>query len=240
MKNLETESAVAEAVSFLSSRITEQSRVDSVPLTEIELRQLAFSEETASPDILAEASKFDATNDRTTFEKKITKLLRRAYREDVQQGMGAIWREHLAALRDHDIYVLVMVDLAKIARPKPSLLATYFAGFTHGGLVRMLPGLALGIVALSGFVYFCILPMNTDKTSGVRMFESLAEKLIPNEGVRLLGYVVWIACVYLAGRFFPEKQIPLEFLLPLRPPSTSHPLPGLPFRSKLLIRAVVA
>jgi hypothetical protein len=200
MRNLEMESAVAEAVRFLSSRVAEQSRADLVPVSDIELRQLALSEETATAEQLAEASEFDSTTNTSKFEAKITKLLRRAYHYDVQHDMDAVWREHLATLRDHDIYVLVMVDEAKIPRPKPNLLVAFVSGIIMRGLVRLLPDLAVWLVGISGFVYFFILPANTSKSSGTRIFGNTAERMIPSEHVRLAVFVTWIAIVYLGSR----------------------------------------
>lgn len=206
MKNLEAESAVAEAMSFLTSRVAEQSRTDLVPLSDIELRQLAFSEETATAEALADAAEFDAANNSKKFEAKITKLLRRAYRYDVQHGMEAIWREHLSALCDHDVYVLVMVDQAKIPRPKPNLLVAFIATLTRRGLVRLLPDLVAWFVAISGFVYFFVLPGNTYRTSGVRIFGDLAERLIPNENVRLGVFVTWLGVIYWESRRLRKRQ----------------------------------
>ena len=119
MKKVDAETSVAEAVGFLSSRVAEEARKESVPLTNIELKQLSFTEETANAEEIAAARAFDAANDIDEFEAKVTSLLRRAFQQDVQSGMRAAWDKHLAALRNHDIYVLVMVDQAGIPRPKP-------------------------------------------------------------------------------------------------------------------------
>ncbi len=199
MKMLETETDVAKAVSFLSSRVSEQSRADSVPVSDIELRQLAFSEGTASAEMLVNAAEFDATHDSAKFEAKIAKLLRRAYRYDVQHGMELAWREHLTALCHHDVYVLVMVDQAKIPRLKPNFLATFFVGLAGRRFVCVLPDLAMWLVAALGFVYFFILPI-TSGSSGVRLFGTLAERLIPNENARLAVFVFWLALVCLESR----------------------------------------
>jgi hypothetical protein len=63
MKSVGTEASVAEAVGFLSSRVAEESRKDPVPLTDIELKQLSFTEETATPEQIAGAQAFDGAND---------------------------------------------------------------------------------------------------------------------------------------------------------------------------------
>src|SRR5580692_621241 len=118
MKSAEAETSVTKAVEFLSSRVAEEARKDSVPLTDIELKQLSFTEESASAEEIAGARAFDEANDTNEFEARITRLFRSAFNHDVQLGMRATWEKHLAALRNHDVYALVMVDQAGIRRPK--------------------------------------------------------------------------------------------------------------------------
>ena len=76
------------------------------------------------------------------FEAKITKLLRGAFNYDVQHGMRATGEKHLAALRDHDVYVLVMVDQARIPRPKPRVLVKTAIG--PAALIRRSPDILEG------------------------------------------------------------------------------------------------
>jgi RNase P protein component len=206
MKNLETESAVAEAIRFLLARIAEESCHDPVPLSEVELRQLSFSEGTASADELAAVAKFDAANDGVRFEAKITKLVLRAYRNDIQRGMKSIWREHLAALRNEDIYVLVIVDQARISRPSSDFLASFVKSLTPHKETWTLRSAALALVMLSGIVYFFLLPMKLGLNSP-RIFGYLAEKLIPSEGVRGVFFVVWMASVFLLVRKTKSARI---------------------------------
>jgi hypothetical protein len=66
--------SVIEAVEFLSSRAAEEACKDSVSLTDIELKQLSFTEETATPEETAGARVFDDANDTDKFEAKITRL----------------------------------------------------------------------------------------------------------------------------------------------------------------------
>jgi hypothetical protein len=90
MKNAETET-VAGAVGFLSSRVVEEARKDSIPLTDAELKQLSFTEETATAEEVAGAREFDETNDTDEFEAKVASLLRNAFHHDVQSGIRATW-----------------------------------------------------------------------------------------------------------------------------------------------------
>ena len=197
----DTEVSVAEAVSFLTSRVAAQAREDSVPLTDIELRQLSFSERTASAAEIAAANEFDVSKDSQGFESKIAKLLRTAYRYDVKHHLSQDWERHLAALRDEDIYVLVMVDEAGIPRPKPKLLGHPGPKFSDtlvavlSTLRRMLfrsaPDVVAGVVALCGLLYFFLLPMGWGRT-GPRIFGNFAEHLIPRDSVRGVFFVIWI------------------------------------------------
>ncbi|HXY06575.1 MAG TPA: hypothetical protein VEI52_01875 [Terriglobales bacterium] len=151
---------VAEAVEFLTGRIAEQARDDSVPLTEVERKQLSFTAVGASAEEIATANDFDSRNDSDEFEAKIAKLLRRVFRHDVQHGRVEIWQRHLAALRDQDIYLLVMVDQAGIPRTKAKLaVAAAVLSAAPRRLIRTLAHAMAGLVALSGFVYFFLLPM---------------------------------------------------------------------------------
>jgi hypothetical protein len=83
MRSVEAETSVARAIEFLSSRVAEEARNDSVPLTELELKQLSFTAETASADEIAAARALDMANDTAEFEAKITRLL---FNHDVQLG----------------------------------------------------------------------------------------------------------------------------------------------------------
>jgi hypothetical protein len=190
MRNLETGTAVGEALSFLLSRIAEQSRKDAVPLTETELKQLSFSEETASADEIAGAEEFDAANDTDQFEEKIAQLLRHAFDHDVQNGKGAIWQKHLAALREHDIYVLVMVDQAGISRSTAKVPVAAFFPRSPRNLIESLPQAVAGLVTVCGFIYFLILMRQGRR--GPPLFGDLPRKLIPSESVQSAFFVIWI------------------------------------------------
>jgi hypothetical protein len=203
MKSAETET-VAEAVGFLSSRVVEEARKDSIPLTDIELKQLSFTEETATALEVAAAREFDETNDTDEFEAKITRLLRSAFHHDVQGGMRATWEQHLATLRNHDVYVLVMVDQAGIPRPKrrvrlnspramsPKMLKT---------LTSRSPDIVAALITLSGFVYFFVLRIGWSR-HGPPILGNFADNLIPSENLRGIFLLSWIgSMLWLFVRF---------------------------------------
>ncbi len=196
MEGIETEVSLSEAVGFLTSRVAEQARRDSVHITDAEIKQLSFTEETATKEEIAAARAFDDANDVDEFEEKVSKLLRNAFDQDVKRGMRSLWQKHLAALRYHDIYVLVMIDQAGIPRPKPStrLRPTAKAPQT---LIRKLPDMAAGLITALGVVYFLILKMRWHR-GGPPIFGNVAEHLLPNEQVRgafllaWLGSMIWL------------------------------------------------
>jgi hypothetical protein len=203
MKSAETET-VAEAVGFLSSRVVEEARKDSIPLTDIELKQLSFTKETATAEEVAGAREFDETNDTDEFEAKITRLLRSAFHHDVQSGIRATWEKHLATLRNHDVYVLVMVDRAGIPRPKPQVRQNPRSAMSPKMLKMLIgrsPDIAAGLITLSGFVYFFVLHTPWHR-GGPPILGNLAENLIPSEKLRGIFLLSWIgSMLWLFVRF---------------------------------------
>ena len=201
MKKVEIENSVAEALGFLSSRVGEEASKDSVPLTDIELKQLSFSEETATADDIAAARAFDEAHDSDEFEAKITKLLRSAFHHDVPRGMGATWEKHLAMLRNHDVYVLVMVDQAGIPRPKPSGRPNVQRTISPKMLMRRSPDMLAGLITLCGSVYFLVLHMRWHR-GGPPIFGNLAENLLPSERLRGIFLLAWLgSMLWLLVRF---------------------------------------
>jgi hypothetical protein len=194
MSTLKTEPSVAEAVEFLSSRVAEQARKDSVPLTNIELMQLSFSEETATPKQIATARSFDETHNSDEFEAKITGLLRSAFNHDVHCSMRATWERNLAALRNHDIYVLVMVDQAGIPRPKTAVRLKVPHPQSPIALIRTSPDVLAGLIALCGVVYFFVLEIGWSR-NGSPILGGLSDRLIPNEEVRDISFLAWLVSV---------------------------------------------
>ena len=201
MKSVEAETSVARAVEFLSSRVAEEARKDSVPLTDIELKQLSFTEETATAEEIAGVRAFDEANDTDEFEAKITSLLRSAFNHDVQLGMRGTWEKHLAALRNHDVYALVMVDQAGIRPPKPTVRVTPARAISPMALVRRLPDISAGLITVCGVVYFFILRIGWSRR-GPPILGNLADHLIPNEKFRGVFLFAWLgSMLWLLVRF---------------------------------------
>ncbi len=190
MSKLKTDMPVVEAVEFLSSRVAEQARKDSVLLTDIELRQLSFSEETATTEQIAAARSFDETHNSDDFESRVTNLLRSAFAQDIQRGMRANWERHLVALRNHDVYVLVMVDQAGIRRPKASRRKVPRPKLSIA-MIRRSPDAFAALITACGIVYFFVLQIGWSR-KGPPILGNLTDRLISSEKVRGIFLVAWI------------------------------------------------
>lgn len=190
MASIEIDVSPADAVAFLTSRIAEAARRDSVQLTDAEIKQLSFTEETAKEEEIAAARAFDDANNMDEFEAKISKLLRSAHDHDVKHGMRSLWQKHLASLRDHDGYILVMVDQAHIPRPKPRLRLRPTVK-TIKMPIRRLPDMVAALITALGIVYFFILRMGWSR-GGPPIFGNVAEHLLPSEKERAAFFLTWL------------------------------------------------
>jgi hypothetical protein len=200
MGSIEADVSLADAVGFLTTRIAEEARRESVLLTDAEIKQLSFTEETATKEEIAAAGAFDEANDADEFEAKISELLRNAFDHDVKSGMRSLWQKHLESLRDHDVYVLVMLDQADIPRPKPRVRIRPTTKAPQM-LIRKLPDVVAGLITALGIVYFLILHMRW-RRGGPPIFGNLAEHLLPSEQLRgafllaFLGSMIWLFVRY--------------------------------------------
>jgi len=174
---------IDSAKQFLLNRMLEQASQDDVALSDIEKRMFLFSEMAPQPDWEAN-EKFDADCDSNEYERKITKLLRRAYAHDKKTPDGrTLWRDCLEALKKADFYGLVMIDRAKIPRPVDLMqwLDPQFIVFTL---------LELTVLGLA--------------------FEALADplhwRLVHSDGLRLLLFVLLIAAAWLVGDGYRRLQ----------------------------------
>ncbi len=190
MKAIKNRDSVAEAVGFLSARVTGEARRDSIPLSEAEIRQLSFTEETATAEEIAIARAFDEAHDTDEFETKIAKLLREAFKDDSKHGLRSTWEKHLAALRSHDVYILVMVDQAGIHRPK-SVVRPVASAIVSKTLKGKPSDIAAGLITVLGFVYFIILHTGSSRRSQP-IFGNFAEHLVPNEQARAAFFLLWL------------------------------------------------
>jgi hypothetical protein len=101
-----------EAKEFLISRIAEEAQRDGAPLSEIERKELYFSESGWTlPDIMSVNEVFERDYDQGSYEKRIKKLVREARnraRKEVAQDVKS-WSEAIRILSKEDHYISVML-----------------------------------------------------------------------------------------------------------------------------------
>jgi hypothetical protein len=173
---------VESAKQFLLNRLIQQASVDKIVLSDVEKRMFLFSELSADPDWEAN-EKFEAEYDDSEYEKKVAKLLRRAYSHDVKNHVAKnAWQGCLKALSKEDFYGLVMVDQAKISRPKnlSSLLSTFGAGSVYLTLLQ------LGILTLAFGV----------------LLNRIGSSVLVSDGSRLGGFLFLVAVDWGLGELY--------------------------------------
>lgn len=110
----------AEAKQFLFSKLQQQAETEGLELSDVERRMFLFSEVCGDTDWEAN-DRFEVEYDANQYERKISKLLKNSFDKDKHDpDAKADWTRALAILRNEDFYGLVMVDQARIPRPKPS------------------------------------------------------------------------------------------------------------------------
>jgi len=109
-----------QAKEFLVSRIVAQAEFEGVSLSEIERKELYFSETGWTlPDMMQINEEFDRTYSQLDYEAKIAPLIRDARKRDSQGSpdVAVSWAEAVEILNREDHYILVMIDEAEAIRP---------------------------------------------------------------------------------------------------------------------------
>lgn len=181
-----------EAKDFLVSEIKQQAELENVPLEDPEIQMLYFTEQGGPSAKMQEiVADFESKYDSSTYEKKISRLMRNAYKRLKREHSteAQTWDEAIRTPRKGDHYILVMwggvsglsfllvLGLAlpaiaafiafnwlghKFSPPNPRVLQVAFVGFlVFGYLLRRQLAYALGVLV--------------DKTV-VRWLESRGEK----------------------------------------------------------------
>jgi hypothetical protein len=115
-------SAVAKAKEFLVDRVVDQARCENVPLAEVEIRMLGFSESAANSAGTDTSSTFERGYDDEAYEAKIALLLNHVYDRDIESGLKADWDRHLDEIANEDLYLLVMLEKAGIMKTTTTFL----------------------------------------------------------------------------------------------------------------------
>lgn len=107
-----------EAKEFFVSRVVAAARREAIPLTELEIKNLYFTEagSDAKPEYLEDEERFEEQFDSDEYEEKIGNLLRLAYDHDVKHpedlGTGdarEVYRAAYEVLSREDHYILIMI-----------------------------------------------------------------------------------------------------------------------------------
>jgi hypothetical protein len=107
------------AKEFLVDRILNEADRGDVPLADIEVAMLGFSEAAASREEIEAAAEFERDYNEEQYEIKIAKLVRGAYQRDKRNGKGALWDHLVDALAEEDMYLSVILDKAGIQSAAP-------------------------------------------------------------------------------------------------------------------------
>ena len=138
LKSSERRLRAQQAKEFLISQVVEQAQMDNVPLSDVERKMLYFTEtEETPPDMPDVNDEFEREYDSVTYEKKIAGLLRNAFKRNRESPDSEYrWKQAIAALRNEDHYLLVMVDQAALsARPPGDRIKLWSTGFAIVGLI---------------------------------------------------------------------------------------------------------
>ncbi len=102
---------VREAKDFLVAQTAEQAALEGVPLSDLEKRMMYFTEGKDAPeDPTVLNDEFEAQYDATKYEKKISRLMRQAYKRLRKENSekAVLWDRAIRAIRRGDHYILVL------------------------------------------------------------------------------------------------------------------------------------
>lgn len=133
-----------EAKEFLVSSIVSEANLENVPLSEIERKELFFSETGWTlPDMLRINEQFERNYDSREYERKIAHLIRNARKRAEQSNSegGKSWVGAIEILSKEDHYILVMIRQAGgSTRPRGDLLKLFLTAFA---VIALFLGLAI-------------------------------------------------------------------------------------------------
>jgi hypothetical protein len=139
-----------EAKEFLISKIVTEAQSENVPLSEVERKMLYYTESAWTlPEMIEVAEEFDSEYDQSKYEKKIARLVGKAYKRTCKQSRDEYdaWWRAVRFLDKEDHYISVMIRLAGV-RPRGDRLRLFVT--------------ALIIVAGFLFAIFCSVKYNVD------------------------------------------------------------------------------
>ena len=111
---------VREAKEFLISKIVAEAQRENAPLSEIERKMLYFTESGWTlPDIMQVSEQFDREYDQDEYEKKIARIVSKAYKGILHDSPDEYdkWWAAARFLQREDHYISVLIGLADL-RPR--------------------------------------------------------------------------------------------------------------------------
>jgi hypothetical protein len=142
-----------EALDFIASRIADEAQREGSALSEVERKMLYFSETAWTlPDILNISVEFDRDYDQNAYERKISRLIKKAVSRarKEQPNESDAWRNAIRRLSGDDRYLLVMMDQAGLGRTsRPPVVSR-----PAGDLLRLWGTGIVVVVLLGGFLWF--------------------------------------------------------------------------------------
>jgi hypothetical protein len=168
---------------FLIDRIVQQATLEGVPLADVEIRMLGFSEASASAKDMEAAQAFERDFNDEEYEAKIAELIRHAYEDDRKTSEVQTLDNALARIAIRDIYLNVMIDRAGIKSTSSAALFSDWRFIIYGLLP---PGLSLAAAAIVGL-------------------SPLGARLIRNDALRLSIALLLMASPFVIQRIARSK-----------------------------------
>lgn len=171
-----------EAKEFLISKIVSEAQNENAPLSEVERKMLYYTESAWTlTDMTEVAEKFDSEYDQGKYEKKIARLIGKAYKRTYRQSSEEYdaWWAAVHFLDKEDHYISVMIRLADV-RPRGDQLKLF--------------GTALAIVGCLLLAIFLSVKYNIDPS-----------QYVPSRGT--ISVCLWAAGVSMVVAYFLLRLI---------------------------------
>jgi hypothetical protein len=132
---------VREAKDFLVEQTVKQAEMEGIPLSELERRMMYFTESGECPEDPVELNNaFEARNDSTEYEKKISRLMAHAYhgfkRNDPERLH--LWNEAFRILSKGDHYILVFWSSSSPGKSLRIWRTYVFGALAAAGLLALM------------------------------------------------------------------------------------------------------
>ena len=132
---------VREAKDFLVDQAAQQAAIDGIPLSDLEKRMMYFTEwDDSGGDPIALNDEFEAKYDTAQYEKKISRLMDRAYRRIKTESQDKVrsWNDAFEVLRKGDHYILMLAHQSGSSLITKNWPTYVLAGFTMAGFATLI------------------------------------------------------------------------------------------------------